>query len=354
MGQGQVKIMFVCWAAAACTASTAIAAEPLLAKFQQAQVHMGVEFEIVLYAQDEPQANEVFTRAFARVAALDKAMSDYDPASELSRLSETSAAGAPTEPIKISDDLMRVLSFAQDVSRQTGGAFDVTVGPLTKLWRRARRQKELPSAEQLAEGRASVGYQFLKLDAEAQTAQLLKPRMRLDLGGIAKGLAADEALAEIRKAGLRRALVRASGDIAAGDSPPGEGGWRIGLAPLNPDDPPTHFVRLANRAISTSGDARQHLIVDGRRYSHIIDPRTGLGISGRSSVTVIAPRGMQADSLASAISILGPEEGVKLINGLAETALLMVVEEKGGQERIVQSPLFRQFLEKAEEGPPAP
>ena len=354
MRQALVKIMFVCGAVVACTASTVAAAEPRLAKFQETQLHMGVEFEIVLYAQNEQQAKEVFSQAFARIAELDKAMSDYDPASELSRLSETSAAGAPTKPIKISDDLMRVLAHAQDVSRQTSGAFDVTVGPLTKLWRRARRQKELPSAEQLAEARASVGFQFLKLDPDAQTAQLLKPNMRLDLGGIAKGFAADEALAVIRKAGLRRALVRASGDIAAGDSPPGENGWRIGLAPLNPDDPPKHFVRLANLAVSTSGDARQHLVVDGRRYSHIIDPRSGMGISGRSSVTVIAPRGMQSDSLASAVSILGPEKGLNLVNSLKETALLMVVEEEDDQPQEVESPSFRQFREKADGGTPTP
>jgi thiamine biosynthesis lipoprotein len=185
-----------------------------------------------------------------------------------------------------------------------------------------------------------VGHEHLKLDPQARTAQLLRANMRLDLGGIAKGLAADEALLAIKQAGLTRALVRASGDIAVGDPPPDESGWRIGIAPLDPDEAPTQFVRLANQAISTSGDARQHLIVDGRRYSHIIDPRSGLGVGGRSSVSVIAPRGMQADALATAASVLGPEQGAKLIGQTKGAALLMIVEEGDGRMRTVTSAGF--------------
>lgn len=320
-----------------------------LARFRQTGLHMGVEFEAVAYAQDETAAKTAFDKAFARIAALDKALSDYDPDSELSRLSETSTIpGRPdattppatATPIMLSDDLWTVLTFAQRVSEQSEGAYDVTIGPLTKLWRRARREKALPTPERLAEARAAVGWTRLKLNPEGRTAQLMAANMRLDLGGIAKGYAADEALAEIRRAGLSRALVRASGDIAAGDPPPGETGWLVGIAPLDPDDPPTRFVRLANQAISTSGDSRQHLVVDGRRYSHLIDPRTGLGIGGRSSVTVIAPHGIEADSLASAIAILGLEKGLALAEKWKGVALLMVSEDEAGQQREVKSKRF--------------
>jgi len=310
-----------------------------LRRFRQTGIHMGVEFEVELYTADDQQATAAIRAAFARIAALDRAMSDYDAASELSRLSETSTVPpgttslnppATARPIELSADLWRVLEYSQALSRQSDGAFDVTIGPLTKLWRRARRQKELPSDERLAEARGAVGHQFLKLDRVAHTAQLLRPNMRLDLGGVAKGLAADEALAEIKKAGISRALVRASGDIAVGDPPPGEAGWRIGIAPLDPDDPPQKFVQLANRAISTSGDARQHLVVAGRRYSHIIDPRTGAGVTGQSSVSVIAPRGMQADGLATAVSVLGPEKGLALVAGIPDVELLIVYEDESG------------------------
>src|SRR4029077_20880799 len=122
-----------------------------------------------------------------------------------------------------------ILSLSQEISAASDGAFDVTIGPLTKLWRRARRWKELPESDAIATARAGVGFRFLKLDAATQTAQHLKPNMRLDLGGIAKGFAADEAVKAVKSCGISHMLVRASGDIAAADPPPGERGWQVGI-----------------------------------------------------------------------------------------------------------------------------
>jgi thiamine biosynthesis lipoprotein len=308
-------------------------------RFAKSEPHMGVEFEIVLYARDEAQAKAAFTRAFACIAELDQKLSDYSLESELSKLS----ARAPTAaPVPLSDDLFTVMQAAQKLAAESEGAFDVTVGPLTKLWRRARRQKEVPSEEAIFKAHAPVGYRNLVLDAKAKTAALLKPEMRLDLGGIAKGYAADAALAEIKQLDLTRALVRASGDIAAGDAPPNEAGWKVGLAPLNPDDPPTTFVSLVNQAISTSGEARQHLVVDGKRYSHLIDPRNGNPLTGRMSITVIAPRSTDADALASAVAVLGPEKGLKLINSREEvSAYLVLADDNGENVRNFESMSFR-------------
>ena len=321
-----------------------------LQRFSRTSLHMGVEFQIVLYAANEEKAEVALDRAFARIAELDKKLSDYDPESELSKLGDTTKFDPgdgehfATKPTKVSDDLWTVLVEAQRVSADSEGAFDVTIGPLSKLWRRARRQRELPDAEQLSEARRAVGYQFLKLDQAEQAVQLLKPNMRLDLGGIAKGYAVDEALEELAKSGITRALARGSGDIAAGDPPPGEKGWRVGIAPLDPDQAPYRFVTLARQAISTSGDSRQHLIVDGNRYSHLIDPKTGLGISGRRSVTVVAPKGMLADALDSAICILGPEKGMALAEKHG-VALYMIDENESGERREVVAPQFKQFEE---------
>ncbi|HUE70261.1 MAG TPA: FAD:protein FMN transferase [Pirellulaceae bacterium] len=310
-------------------ASLAQAETPALERFSQRQLHMGVEFEVVLYAPDRTAADKGLAAAFERIAELDRILSDYDAESELSRLSASSPS---KEPVSLSADLWTVLAHAQDVSEQSGGAFDVTAGPLTKLWRRARRQKEPPTEEQIARALAAVGYKQLELDAERHTARLLKPEMRLDLGGIAKGYAADEALATMGKLGIERALVRASGDIAVSQPPPNEKGWKVGIAPLDPDQTPTQFVLLASQAISTSGDSRQHLVVSGKRYSHIIDPRTGWGIEGRRSVTVIARRGMEADSLATAISILDPASGMRLIEATPNASALIVVEQDGSEQ----------------------
>jgi len=312
-----------------------------VSRFSRTELHMGVEFEVVLYAPDAAKADEALTKAMARIAALDKALSDYDLDSELSKLSETSVISGPAPAefpaVKLSDDLWAVLKESQRISRASDGAFDVTIGPLTKLWRRARRWKELPESETLATAKAAVGYQNLQLDETTHTARLLKPNMRLDLGGIAKGYAAEEAVKTVEGCGISRVLVRASGDIAAADAPPGERGWRIGIAPLNPDETPTRFVSLARGGISTSGDARQHLIVNGRRYSHIIDPRTGEPVSGRTSVTVIAPRGMLADGLATAASVIGPDGAQRLIEKFEGVELLMVYEDEAEKQRVVES-----------------
>lgn len=306
---------------------------------------MGVQFEVVVYAPQPSLAEAALDAAFARVAELDRLLSDYDPASELSRLSQSSSPplrppGAPPVAVPVGHDLWTVLSFAQQMSQATDGAFDVTLGPLTRLWRRARRRRELPEADELAEARASVGYQALTLDRATQRVTLHKPNMRLDLGGIAKGYAADEAVRVVQARGLPRVLARASGDIATADPPPGETGWLVGVAPLDPDQPPPRMLRLAHRAVSTSGDARQHLVVEGRRYSHILDPRTGQPVMGRSSVTVVAPLGMLADSLATACSVVGPDEALKLVARFPGSMLLMVHEDERGRQRVVQSPGF--------------
>jgi thiamine biosynthesis lipoprotein len=328
-------------------AACAQADEPLQ-RFTRSEPHMGVEFEVVLYASNAATAETAISKAMARITALDKALSDYDLESELSKLSESSVIdgkgqAGPFPAIPLSDELWTVLNESQLLARQSDGAFDVTIGPLTKLWRRARRWKELPEAEALAKANASVGYRHLKLDPTEHTAQLTQSNMRLDLGGIAKGYAAEEAVKAVVKAGVSSVLVRASGDIVSADPPPGERGWRVGIAPLNPDEPPSRFVEIAHCAISTSGDARQHLVVNGRRYSHIIDPRTGECVAGRSSVTVIAPRGSLADSLATAASVLGPEKALALCGKFDRVELLMVYENGAGEQRTVESSGFQRW-----------
>lgn len=304
-----------------------------LQRFQAVQPHMGVQFGIVLYAQDEESANEAIRAAFKRVAELNRIMSDYDPQSELSRLSKQSPTGSP---VKVSQELWTVLDTAQRLSKKTGGAFDVTVGPMTRLWRRARRQKELPSEKRLTEAKHATGFPFMRLDKTSRSVSLLHPGMRLDLGGIAKGFAADEALRTLRAHGILCALVDGSGDLALGDPPPNKKGWRIGIAPLEPDAPPSEYLLLANCGVATSGDAWQHVEIDGTRYSHIVDPRTGLGLTDQSSVTVVAPNGMLADAYASAISVLGPKCGIRLAES-AEGVQTLVVREKDGRTEVHRS-----------------
>jgi thiamine biosynthesis lipoprotein len=243
-------------------------------------------------------------------------------------------AGGP--PVPVSEDLFEVLQRSRDLSERTAGAFDVTINPVVKLWRRARRNGELPPRARLDEALERVGWEKMTLDPQARTVQLSKQGMRLDVGGIAKGHASDAALARLREFGITRALVAGAGDIVVGDPPPGAAGWTIGIAPLDPSRAPDRYLSLRNAAVSTSGDAERYVEIDGVRYSHIVDPRTGLGLTGRSSVTVVAPDGTTSDSLATAISVLGPDRGLSLAEEAEGVEVLIVSATENLQGPTIQ------------------
>ncbi len=310
----------------------------LLKRFIFEKAEMGLPFRITLFASDEVAAKAAADAAFARVEELNAILSDYDDESEISRLSRTSGSG---KIVPVSDDLWRVLERGQQIAARTDGAFDVTVGPLVNLWRRARRKQEMPSPELIAEMRARVGFRNLKLDAEKRTAELLIPDMRLDVGSIGKAYAVDAALAVLKARGIARALVGGSGDMSAGDPPPGLPGWRIEVAALDaPGAPPPQIVHLANRGIATSGDVFQNVEIGGKRYSHIVDPHTGLGLTDHSLITVLAPDCFTANCYTTSASVLGPERGMKLIDETAGIAAL-IARKPGEQIEVTESRAWR-------------
>jgi thiamine biosynthesis lipoprotein len=293
------------------------ASRSALTRFEFAQAHMGTQFRIVLYAQDAEAARRASTAAFDRIARLDATMSDYRETSELMMACKQAAH----QWVKVSDDLFRVLAASQQVARQSAGAFDVTVGPVVRLWRRARRMSELPDAKKLAAARRLVGYARLHLDARTQAIRLDKRGMQLDLGGIAKGYAADAALAVLKAHDIASALVAAGGDIVVSNAPPGSQGWTVVVRSLASEEEALMIhLLLANVAVSTSGDAEQFVEINGARYSHIVDPRTGQALNGRRSVTVVAPNCTTSDALATAASVLGPPRALRLIERTAGAA----------------------------------
>ena len=304
---------------------------------------MGLPFRIVLYARERATADAAGAAAFQRIQQLNDSLSDYDPDSELSKLSRSSGSG---QDVRVSDDLWRVLRRAQDLAERSGGAFDVTVGPCVSLWRKARREKKMPDAARLAEARRAVGYSHVRLNPQKQTAQLLGPDMRLDLGGIAKGYAVDEALKVLRRLGIQRALVAGGGDMAVGAPPPGAKGWRIELAPLDATNaPPARFVLLSHAALATSGDLFQRLEIDGQRYSHIVDPRTGIGLTDHSLVTMLAPDGITADAVSKVVSVAGPDRGLSLLRRFPGVEAF-VVRRPGGIVEESSSPGFGRWTER--------
>ncbi len=280
-------------------------------RYEFSHRQMGTSFQIVLYANSDSIAQLGAASAFARIDSLNQILSDYLPDSELNQLA---ASGGSETAYPISEDLYQVLDAAQEMAHISQGAFDITVGPLVQIWRSARRKHRLPAPETIQIAMNSVGYQHIFLSPEACTAVLKKADMRLDLGGIAKGYAGDEALAVLGEYGIHSALVDGGGDIVLGDPPPGKTGWRISLERITESGERTlQIAELANTAIATSGDTYRYLEVGGKRYSHILDPRNGQALTHQRKVTVIAPTGMLADAWASVLSVISVEEGERVL-----------------------------------------
>jgi thiamine biosynthesis lipoprotein len=290
-----------------------------LMRFEFEETHMASPFHLVLYSNDATAARRASRAAFDRIEALNTVLSDYDPESELSRLSESAGRG----PVKVSADLFDVLERSKGIYGHSGGMFDVTIAPVGRLWRRARRDRKLPDLRLIAEARKLVGSDKMVLDPAARTVNLTVPGMKLDVGGIAKGYAAQAALDVLESLGFRRVLVGGAGDIVVGDPPPDAEGWKVAIVAVDPRSsyrPPT--LLLKNAAVSTAGDAERFVVIDGHRYSHIVDPTTGMGHEDRAAVTVVAPDGGTADALETAVYLLGPERGLKLVEETPGAAAL--------------------------------
>ena len=263
---------------------------------------MGVQVRLVAYARDQEHGENAIKAAFARIAQLEDVASDYRPQSELMRL--CARAGGP--PVPVSDDLYVMLERSLIIARQSGGAFDISVGPYVALWREARRTRKFPSDEDLRWARERVGYQRIVLDPVNKTAQLKVAGMKLDLGGIAKGYAGDEAIKVLKEHGIESALYEAGGDIVVSGAPPGTPGWVIDVVNERRGRP-SQKIFLKNAAVSTSGASFQYVDIGGKRYSHIVDPRTGIGLTETYLTTVIGPDGLTTDPLSKVASVLGRE-----------------------------------------------
>ena len=289
--------------------------------FEYSLPRMGTVFRIVLYAPNATIASEASSEAFDRVEQLEQIFSDYREDSELMRVCRT----ASQSPQRLSPDLFSILQSSLRFSELSDGAFDVTIGPIVNLWREARRQQHLPDAERLSKARLAVGYRNMVLDSDDRSLFLKRGDMSLDLGAIAKGYAADQARTVLQKYGIRNSLVAAGGDLSLGDPPPGAEGWDVqirswGSGSVAESQP----LQLHNCSVSTSGDKFQFLEAKGKRYSHIIDPNTGLGLTDSVTTTVIAPDGTTADALATTLSILPVSRALALADSLDRVAVFLV------------------------------
>ncbi len=265
---------------------------------------MGTRFAITCHHTDQTKARIAADSAFDEAERINQVASDYIADSELLDLTKH----PPGEAVSATPLLFRLISEARGLAEKTEGRFDPTLGPLTRLWRESRRRKSLPDPLTLSAARAATGWRNLVLDPRASTVTFLKPAMRLDLGGIAKGQAADAMLATMRSHGISRSCITAGGDVRLGDPPPDSDGWRIGVRTDKNES--SQFLILSNCAVSTSGNLHQFIEIGGKRYSHIIDPATGLGITHDTTATVIAPTATVSDALATA-SCTAPQASAK-------------------------------------------
>ena len=316
--------------------TTTSAAREDLRRFESVEPHMGTLVKITLYAPGEQAARDAFRAAFDRIQDLDVILSDYRTDSELNQIT-TAAVG---RPVAVSRDLFIVLAASQHLAELTGGAFDITQGPVIRLWREARKTTRLPDQEALRQAASRSGFRRLHLDSRQQTVQVDIPGMALDVGAVGKGYAASEAIKVLDRLGIGSALVAVSGDLAFSAAPPGERGWRIAVHSENPTITSVPAVlELAHGAVSTSGSSEQHLDVNGTRYSHVIDPFSGMGLVHDITVTVIARDGLQADSLDTALDVLGRDKGLALIESIPDAAAL-VIERTSAGTTVVPSSRF--------------
>lgn len=303
-----------------------LAVPQTLERFEFTQRQMGVSFVLILYAPNETTANDAAAEVFTRIRQLNASLSDYEPESEINLLVQKGEVG---HPFPISPDLSHALLKSREVWLDSGGKFDVTVGPLVQLWRRSRKEKILPSPEEVARARRAVGLEALEIDQLQGTVTLRKSNIKLDFGGIAIGIAVDSAAEILKRRGIDRFLIDASGDIRAGEPPPDQQGWKVALDPLEPEAEPNEFILLKNQAITTSGDAFQFVEIEGVRYSHIVDPATGLGLTSKSSAAVVAPDCTRADAWATALCVLGPQVGPKILSTHPDLSMRMIFVESG-------------------------
>jgi len=288
---------------------------------KRSQMIMGTMVEITVIPPDE-QAIEA---AFEEMKKVDALMSTYKENSEVSILNREGEN-------HLSAETLQVIREAINFSEITGGAFDITCRPLINLWKKAKKEKVIPSPQEIKEALSLVGYEKIKILPEGDVVRFKQKGMQIDLGGIAKGYAVDRAIETLRKNGIRRALVNAGGDLYALGNGPGGEKWKVGIQDPREEDKLLGIIKVKDVGVATSGDYQRYFTIEGKRLSHIVNPKTGQTVQDvPMSVTVIAPHATTTDALATGVFVLGPQKGMELIESLPQVEGMIVSE---GMKRI--------------------
>lgn len=297
---------------------------------------MGAEFQIVLYPPSPDMYVEEVTHitdaAFEAIENLEKQISTWRPDSRTSRINRLAAE----EPIETSQELIRLLETSRRISRETGGAFDVTVGPLLELWGFYKKEGHLPKQDEVREALGKVGLEKVEVDENAQTVHFLRPGMRLDFGGIGKGLALDYAAQILKEQGVKSAVLHAGTSTVVAIGRPKDGvGWTVRIrSPYNDTDEYLDEVQISDESLSSSSGSEKFFELEGKRYCHIFDPRTGWPVEGVLSATAIAPTGVESDALSTAFFVMGREKTEAYCKAHPKIRAIIVIPENGAAKPI--------------------
>ena len=312
------------------------------ARYEYTHQQMGTQIGLVFYDNNEDmtRADSIAQLVFNRIDALNNTLSNYLPQSEINKLSSSSNIN-----VAVSDDLFRLLQISGDFSVDTNGAFDITLGPLIELWKKARKNREVPSTTEIRTAQQRTGYGNLEFPM-VNVVRLTQEGMQLDVGGIGKGFAADEAISLLKRNGINAALVDMGGDVTVSEAPPNKEFWTLGFSYFDKNGREVfQKVKLKNQAVATSGDLFQYAVIDGKRYSHIINPKNGMALSNNIQVSVIATNGAMADAYASALSVLGIREGKKIVQETTDLEVFMVEDVPGSYQQWNNSGFLNYIVE---------
>ena len=307
-------------------------------KFSYSEMKMGSAFNLIIVSADSNKANHLARKSYELVDSLNHIFSNYDSSSELSKIN----ASAGLLPYKMSTAMLDLVQKSQYAYIQSKGAYDISIGPLSSLWRNARKAKLFPEASTVLATKKLVGLNQVKINKRLGTIFLPNTNMQLDFGGIAKGYIAQWVINFLKANGIQQALVDAGGDIVMSGPPLNQQGWLIGVnLPETTDQLLNKKLQLSNCSVATSGDVYQFIEYKGVKYSHIINPLTGYGVTNLRNVTIIAKTGATADWLATACSILPIKEAKQL--AISHQAALLITTLKNGKLVFEATPNFKNY-----------
>jgi len=307
-------------------------------KFSYSEMKMGSAFNLIIVSADSNKANHLARKSYELVDSLNHIFSNYDSSSELSKIN----ASAGLLPYKMSTAMLDLVQKSQYAYIQSKGAYDISIGPLSSLWRNARKAKLFPEASTVLATKKLVGLNQVKINKRLGTIFLPNANMQLDFGGIAKGYIAQWVINFLKANGIQQALVDAGGDIVMSGPPLNQQGWLIGVnLPETTDQLLNKKLQLSNCSVATSGDVYQFIEYKGVKYSHIINPLTGYGVTNLRNVTIVAKTGATADWLATACSILPIKEAKQL--AISHQAALLITTLKNGKLVFEATPSFKNY-----------